>query len=288
MSDLAGTDDSRHLAIKVPTRTKGETKMGNRSWYETGYDGAEKEADKKAMGFPPDRLWQRPGSSKEVVFIGDDPFCIREHQWRDSQEHWHYATCISKISDSGCPACGAPGVGRADYIGHYTVVDVSGYTTRDGSENKNRLIILPAKTKVLNKFKMKKDNRGSLLGQLWSLSRADSNSPNTGDDLDHLREIKMDGLLGAVTYKGKPLKEMIERANGSGPDAVKTRKYLAHHFQIPSEGPIPMKVPQFNFPDLMAPMDYGTMKSLVADAMPFNQSKSGGGAKSSASDDVPF
>jgi hypothetical protein len=258
-----------------------------KSWYETGYDGAEKEAEKRALGYPPDRLWQRPGSSKEIIFIGDDPFCIREHQWRDTDEHWHYATCVSKISDAGCPADGAPGVGRADYVGHYTIVDVTGYTTKEGVENKNRLILLPAKTKVLNKFKMKKENRGSLLGQLWSLTRADEHAPNTGDDLDHVREIKsMDGLFGVVTYKGKNLKEMIERANGGGADAEKTRKYLAYHFQIPTEGPIPMKVPQFNFPELMAPMDFGALKTLVASAAPFN--KSGGGTSSSSSDDVPF
>lgn len=261
--------------------------MAKASWYETGYEGAEKEADTKAMGYPPDRLWQRAGSSKEIIFIGDDPFCIREHQWRDTSDHWHYATCTSKISDSGCPACGANGVGRADYVGHYTIVDVTGYTSKDGVENKNRLILLPAKTKVLNKFKMKKENRGSLLGQLWSLARADANAANTGDDLDHVREIKsMDALFSVVTYKGKPLKEMIERANGSGGDATKTRKYLAYHFQIPDEGPIPMKVPQFNYPVLMSPMESGALRSLVSDAQPFNKAR--GGSSSSSTDDVPF
>lgn len=262
-----------------------------KSWYETGYDGAEKEADKKAMGYPPDRLWQRPGSSKEIVFIGDDPFCIREHQWRDTQDRWHYATCIAKVSDAGCPACGATGVSKPDYVGLYTIVDVTGYTSRDGVENKNRLILLPAKTKVLNKFKMKKENRGSLLGQLWSLARSDTNAPSTGDDLDHVREIKMDGLLGAVTYKGKPLKEMIDRANGSGPDAYKTRKYLSYHFQIPSEGPIPMKVPQFNLPNLVSPMEVAALRALVADAAPFAKSKFGGssgGSKSQSDEEVPF
>jgi len=259
-----------------------------KSWYETGYEGAEKEGEKKALGYPPDRLWQRAGSSKEIIFIGDDPFCIREHQWRDTSDHWHYATCTSKIHDAGCGACGAPGVGRSDYVGHYTIVDVTGYTTKEGVENKNRLILLPAKTKVLNKFKMKKENRGSLLGQLWTLARADANAPNTGDDLDHVREIKLEALLGAVTYKGKPLKEMIERANGNGGDAEKTRKYLAYHFQIPAEGPIPMKVPQFNYPELMAPLDYGVLKSMVADAAPFNKDGVGGKSKSTADDDVPF
>ena len=259
------------------------------SWYETGYEGAEKEAEKKAMGYPPDRLWQPAGSTTEVVFVNDNPFCLREHQWRDSNGNWHHATCIAKIDDRGCPGCSQNGVSRADYVGHYTIVDVSGYTRRDGTENKYRLILLPAKTKVLNKFRMKKENRGSLLGQLWNLTRSDSNSPNTGDDLDHVREVKMEGLYEVVTYKGKSLKEMIDKANGNSAEAERTRKYLAHHFQVPEEGPIPEKIPQFNFPALMEPMEFGAMKSAVADAQPFKgKGSSSGGSASAADDDVPF
>jgi hypothetical protein len=259
-----------------------------KSWYETGYEGAEKEQEKRALGYPPDRWWMKAGSAKEVIFVDDDPFCIREHTWCDTDDNWHSATCTSKIHDAGCGACGAPGVGRSDYVGHYTIVDVQGWTSKEGVENKNRLMLLPAKTKVLNKFKMKKENRGSLLGQLWTLTRADANAPNTGDDLDHVRELKsMDGLFGVVTYKGKNLKEMIEKANGSGGDAEKTRKYLAHHFQIPAEGAIPLKVPRFNYPELMAPLDFGVLKSMVGNAKPFN-SKGTSTTNSSSSDDVPF
>lgn len=262
--------------------------MGQASWYETGYDGAEEEAAKKAMGYPPDRLWQPSGSSKEIAFINDNPFCIREHQWRDSNDNWHHGTCIAKIDDRGCPGCAQNGVSRPDYVGHYTVVDISGYQKRDGEWVKHRLILLPAKTKVLNKFRMKKENRGSLLGQMWNLARSDSNSPNTGDDLDHIREIDLNGLYTVVTYKGKSLKDMIDKANGSGQEAEKTRAYLAHHFQIPEEGPIPEKIPQFNFPTLMAPMDFGTFKSRCSDAVPFKGKGSSSSSSSAADDDVPF
>jgi hypothetical protein len=259
-----------------------------KSWYETGYDGAEKEQERRSLGYPPDRFWLKAGSSKEIIFIGDDPFCIKEHGWCDTNDDWHHATCTANINDNGCGACGQTGVSRADYVGHYTIVDVTGYTNKDGVDFKNQLKLFPAKTKVLNKFKLKKENRGSLLGQLWTITRADSNAPNTGDDLDHVREIKADRLLEAVTYKGKSLKEMIEKANGSGSDAEKTRKYLAHHFQIPTDGPIPMKVPQFNYPVLMAPMDYGPLRALVGDAKPFNNKGKSETSGSSSSDDVPF
>jgi hypothetical protein len=257
------------------------------SWYETGYEGAEKEQEKKNLGYPPDRWWMRAGETKEMVFIDDTPFCIREHSWRDSNGRWHHETCIAKIADGGCPADGATGVQRADYTGHYTIVDITGYVSKDNTEHKHRLVLLPAKTKVLNKFKLKKENRGSLLGQLWTLSRSDKNAPNTGDDLDHVREIKMDGLYGVVTYKGKKIKDLIDKANGTGTDAARTRKYLAHHFQIPEEGPIPEKIPTFNYAVQFAPKDPATLKELIADAKPFkggDDSSSG----SSVDDDVPF
>jgi hypothetical protein len=262
---------------------------GTASWYETGYEGAEEEAAKRSMGYPPDRLWQPGGSSKEIAYVGDDPFCIREHQWRDSNGNWHHATCTAKIDEKGCPGCSQNGVSRADYVGHYTIVDINGYTSKDGTENKYRLILLPAKTKVLNKFRMKKENKGSLLGQLWTLARADSNAPNTGDDLDHIREIDMDGLYSVVNYKGKLLKDIIDKANGNGQEAGKTRDYLAHHFQVPAEGPIPEKIPQFNFPTLMAPLEFGVFKSSVQDAVPFKgKGAAASSSSSSSSDDVPF
>jgi hypothetical protein len=255
------------------------------SWYETGYEGAEKEQEKKALGYPPDRWWLSAGSTKEMVFVEDNPFCLREHSWRDNDDRWHHETCIAKISDEGCAACGAKGVGRADYTGKYTIVDITGYTKSDGTEFKHRLVELPAKTKVLNKFRSKKEQRGSLLGQLWTLTRADSNTPNTGDDLDHVREVDMDGLFSVVTYKGKELAKMIEKANGTGSDAERTRKYLAHHFNIPDEGPIPMRIPTFNWASLCSPKENKVLRQMVADAKPF---KSKGSSSSSSSEDVPF
>ena len=232
----------------------------------------------------------RAGDTKELVFIDDSPFCIQEHQWRNSDDKWHTATCISKINDAGCPADGARGVGRPDYVGHTTIIDVTGYTAKDGTENKYRLMLLPAKTKFLNKLKKKKENKGSLLGQLWSLSRADSNAPNTGDDLDHIREINMEKLYPLVTYKGKNIKEMIDRANGKDEDAKRTRAYLVHHFQIPESGDVPQIIPIFNYAELMAPMEPGALRSLIADAKPFNQTGRSGNTSSSSfsSDDVPF
>jgi len=267
---------------------KDGSKMGSTAhWYETGYEGAEREAERQSFGQPPDRLWQPGGNTKEVVFVDDAPFCIREHQWRDSNGRWHWATCIAKISEQGCPACEKKPIGHAAYVGYYTLVDVSGYVTRDGEENKYRMILCPAKTKVLNKFKQKKENRGTLTGQLWNLSRADSNTASTGDDLDHVREINLKGLFDVATFKGKPLAEMISKANAPGPEGLRVRKYLSHFFRLPDEGEIPAQLPVFNYPSILAPMESADIRAAAADVQPYG-AKTGGGGASSGSDDIPF
>ena len=36
------------------------------SWYETGYEGAEREQQKSELGWPPQRLWLKPGTRAEL------------------------------------------------------------------------------------------------------------------------------------------------------------------------------------------------------------------------------
>jgi hypothetical protein len=151
--------------------------------------------------------------------------------------------------------------------------------------------MLTPKTKVMNKMKNKKESRGSLINHLVNITRTDENSPNTGDDFDFLREANAEEMFKVVTYKGKKIAELIEKANGGGAEAAKTRKYLDHHFRIP-EGDIPMEVPVFNYPNLLQPLDYAGMKAKIARAQGFeagtpagNSAAPGGEAKS---DDIPF
>ena len=268
------------------------------SWYETGYSGAEREQERKELGNAPQRFWLRAGATKEVIWIDDNPFCFPEHTWRVGDEKTPYfATCtqgMAKESKEDCVGCTTRGVGKPDYTGQYTIVDVTGYVSKkDNKEHKFELNLFPAKTKVLNKLKLKKQNKGSLIGQLWSVSRGDEHSPSTGDDFDFVREVKMDELYKVVTYKGKNISKLIAEVNSGGPEATKVRKYLSHHFAIPAEGQIPEKIPTFNYVNLFAPLDAGAMKALMVGAHGFGQSAPVGGGSGRSegganSDDVPF
>lgn len=266
------------------------------SWFDQGYAGAQEEQAKRDLGYPPNRLWLKAGANKEVIFVDDSPFCIREHSWKGSDDKYHQATCIAKLSPDGCPGCGAKGVNGPDYIGFLTVVDVSGYTARDGEQKgKFELMLLAPKTQVMNKLRSRKENRGSLVGMLYNLSRTSAEAASTGDDIEFIREAKMDGLYAVVTFKGKNLSEIIEKANGQGTDAVKARKFLGHYFQIPEEGEIPAKIPTFNYESILEPLEPGEFRGVIAgaQAMPGrgnSKTKPGSGSSGGGglADDVPF
>ena len=262
-----------------------------KSWYETGYSGAEREAKKSELGWPPQRIWLKPGATMEGVFIDDEPFACFEHGYKVGPGKYEHCTCIVKIDDKGCPACEAGGVQKADWTGHLTYVDASGYKDKKGKMQQNRLVMMGPKVKVMNKLKNKKEARGSITNILMTITRTDENSPNTGDDFDLLRDVNPDDMYKLVSYKGKLICDLIEKVNGGGGEAEKVRRYLAHHFQIPDEGDIPQQIPVFNYMNLLKPITYPEMKARIARSKGFEggndsgDSSNDGGAKS---DDIPF
>jgi hypothetical protein len=262
-----------------------------KSWFETGYSGAEKEQERREIGNSPSRFWLKAGQTKEIVMVDDSPFCYWEHSWRVGEDkNYSYATCISKIHADGCPGDSAKGVQRAEYIGQLTIVDVTGYVSKkDDKEHKYELCLLSPKTKVLNKLKAKKEVKGSLTGQLWAVMRGDSNSPNTGDDFETKREVDMAKLYEVVSFKGKKLKEMVDDANSTtSSTAARTRRFLQHHFQIPETGEIAAQIPVFNYSNLFAPLDPKEMRTRMAGARGFQAGGSSGGGGGTQTDDVPF
>lgn len=261
------------------------------SWYDQGYEGARAEAEKRELGFGPDRLWMKPDTTKQVVFVDDIPFCLKEHSWKDGNGKYQHATCLAKVNPDGCPADGAKGVQDATYIGFLTMVDLTGYVTKDGEEKKHQLILFTPKIQMMNKLRTRKETRGSLVGCMYNLSRSSKEAASAGDDIEFVREVKMEGLFPLVTYKGKNLKEMIEAANNGD---AKAKKFLAHNFQIPEDGDIPLKIPAFNYANLLAPMAPADLKAAISSAQPMpgtGGGKKGGGqavGSGSTSEDTPF
>lgn len=271
--------------------------MTQKSWYETGYNGADREQEKRDLGGQPKRWWLAAGTQKQCVFIDDSPVCFDEHQWKLQDSKFPvFGTCVAKIHTDPCCGCTTKGVQKAEYTGHLTIVDITGYKTREGKEVKYELIEMGPKLKAMNKLKFKKQSKGSLIGQLCTVTRTDENAPNTGDDFEFVREADMAKLYEVVTYRGKLISELIEKANGTSDESKKMRRYLSHHFQLPETGDIPLEIPVFNYQSLHAPMEPAEFRRAVAGAVGyggggFGSRDSGGnsGSGSASSDDtVPF
>lgn len=262
-----------------------------KNWFETGYEGAEREAEKKDLGYGPSTFWLIPQASRELVFVDDIPFCFNKHQWRGQSKRPEFATCIS-VQGKECAPCSKSN--KAEFTGHLTVVDCTGYTDSKGKVHKFELVEFCPKQKVMNKLKVKKEKKGTFAGMMWNVTRGDEHSPNTGDDFDFVREVKMEELYKLVSYKGKKIKDMIDSANGNGPDAARTRKYLCHHFQVPETGPIPERIPVFNYKSLHEPLDPAVLAQAFASAQNYqgggfkNSGGSDGGGGAKADEEIPF
>src|SRR5580698_10302046 len=99
--------------------------MENKSWYEHGYEGADREREKRELGTGPKRWRLTAGSAKQGIFIDDSPFSCHEHQWKVADSKFPmFGTCISQISTEVCPGCANKAVQKGEYVGHLTIVDV--------------------------------------------------------------------------------------------------------------------------------------------------------------------
>jgi intein/homing endonuclease len=216
--------------------------------------------------------------------------CFWAHEWRTAESFApHTCTCTIK-SHEECAACSNANVGKAEYVGHLTAVDCTGYTSKDGTMHKFDLVEFCPKTKVMNKFKNKKLQKTSLIGQMVAVTRTDNQSPRTGDDFEFGREVDMVKMYEVVMYKGKKIKDLINTANGTGPESAKARKFLCHNFQVPEEGVIPAQVPAFNYPVLHKPLEPAELRKAVVGAQEskFKAGVKGAATTSKADDDVPF
>ena len=43
------------------------------TWYDQGYSGVDREEERKENMYGPGRLYLPPGSSRDLVFVDDDP-----------------------------------------------------------------------------------------------------------------------------------------------------------------------------------------------------------------------
>lgn len=260
-----------------------------KSWYSTGYDGVDREKERIARAGGPNRYWMKEGTTREVVFIDDEPLCVYEHQWR-ANGHWrNTCTCLKDTNDI-TPCCEKLGEKSRSFVGFYTAVDCTKHTDSKGNSYQFEVKLFPAKLKTLGVLRRKKESKGSLIGAMFRVTRDTSDDPNCGNDFEFVREADLEKLFAVANYRGKKLPDLYKEA-AEKPDVLARLKEV-FQLSLDSNGVIVPKIFPFNYYDLLAPKDPKEVRAMLGSYVPEAEdggTGGGGGAGyGSADDSIPF
>lgn len=265
-----------------------ETKKG--SWYETGYSGVGREAARIESMHGPNRFWMPENSKKQIVFIDDEPACIHEHNPKLNGSWKNWLTCLQGVADD-VPCCEILGANTRGYVGFFTVIDCTEWVDKKGNKYQYEIKLFPAKLKTLKKFAMKKEDRGSLVGALYTVVRTDSKSPSCGDDFEFIREADLTKLFQVANYKGKKLPELYSKL-GDNPENMERMKAV-FQLQLDDKGVVVPKIVPFNYYEVLKPKSPKEIREMLRGAKV--DSGGGGGegddgdkATGGADEAVPF
>jgi len=267
--------------------------MGDGSWYETGFDGIGDEERRLDEAQGPHRLWIPGGASKDIVWCDDEPVCIHEHNPKMNGNYRNWLTCQQGVYDE-VVCCQKIGPKGRYYVGYLTGVDCSEWKDQRGNTHQYEMRLVPMKLRSLKKFRRKKDDRGSMVGTMWSMHREDDNAASIGDDWDFQRDVDMEKMFDYVNYRGSLLSEMWEQAEGDPEQMARVLRI----FQIKpdEEGKLPRIIPPFNYMEVLKPKTPKEMRLLLGAVQDDDEDtgsrrssgSSGGGGGAAKQDDVPF
>jgi len=245
------------------------------SWYETGFDGVDKEQSRVESKFGPDRFWVPPESSRELIFVDDEPFQINEHNPKINGGYKNWFTCLRGVHDE-VVCCEKLGGDSRYYVGYMTVVDCSEWTDKRGITHKYEVKLLPAKLRTMKKIRRKKEERGSLVGCLYRSSREDRRSAAVGDEFEFQREVDMEKLFEHAMYKGKSISDMFSDSTN------KSRLDGTFQMSCDDDGNFVKRIVPFNYFEVLKPREPAFIKDMLYGVGDSD------GASYGADDGVPF
>lgn len=266
-----------------------------KSWYDTGYSGIKREQDRIDQTFAPQRIWIPAGGKKDLVFVDDEPVGIHEHNPKMNGDWKNWFTCGKEVYDeAACCELLNPSGYDPYYVGFYTVVDCSEWVDKKGNKYQYELKLYPAKIKTLKRFEMRRKEKGSFAGKLFTISRMDGKSPATGDDFEMVRDADMAKLFTHANYKGKKLSELY----GKGTDAENIAR-LKNTWKVEVvDGKVVPKIVPFNYAKVLYPLPPKEIRAVLKGATIDKREDDGfgggggsttsGGSGASADEGVPF
>lgn len=255
-------------------------------WYNTGYEGVDREKERIARAGGPTRYWMKAQTTREMVFVDDEPLCIQEHSWQANGSWNNHCTCIREVSDYA-PCCEKLGDKSRAYIGFYSIVDCTKNTDAKGNVYQYELKLLPAKLNTLSVIRRKKADRTSLVGALFKVTRDTADNPNCGNDYDFQKEGDLVKLFPLATYKNKKLTELYKEAS----EKPEVMARLKETFQLeidPKTNLIVPKIFPFNYVTLLAPKEPKEIRAMLGSVTPDTGAKGANAAPSPKDDEIPF
>lgn len=264
-----------------------------KSWIQSGFGGIKGEEDRLANLYGPNRVWIKPGTSTELLFIDDEPSSMYEHNWKADGSWKNWLTCLSQGDFGEIPCCELLGANSKYYVGFFTVVDLSKWTDKKGNVHQYEVKLLPAKLKTQKKLQRKKEELGKLSGNIIKCFRETDDSASVGDEFTFVKTVEdMSKVFSVANYKGAKLGEMYGKA-AENPDEL-NRLMKTFRVQLDDAGkPKPVVVP-FNYASVFEMKDPKTVRTLLAGA---SKGELDGGGSSSTStssssggsaEDIPF
>lgn len=178
-------------------------------WYTTGEDEFEAEDQKHSRGsggFDPRNIYRffmskNSTEPRKVMLLDNEPFNVYMHQF-EANGHWgNWESCPLKNGkrSEDCPLCDK----QADkqkvsgrMIGHYTILDLTGYEDDDGNHHMP-LKILPANHELINILKLRKSGpaKGKLFGAVFTVVRTKGAKNSLGNDWTFEKHINVEKFL---------------------------------------------------------------------------------------------
>jgi len=255
------------------------------SWYETGFDGINKEEERLSSRWGIPRFWLPAGNTKDWVAVDDDFFNVHEHNPKLNGSWKNWMTCLRGVYDD-VVCCEKLGGTTRYYVGHITIVNCSSWQDKRGVKHEFELELLSAKLGSLKTLKRKKSEREGLVGKMFKSARDNNDSAGIGGEFEFQREVDLVKMFEVTMYKGKKLSAWYDDAEKS----EESMKKLQDLFQVKldDDGKLIREVVPFNYFEQLKPMPPAAAKDMLFGFKATDQDNKSDGGKSGADESIPF
>lgn len=169
------------------------------------------------------RFWIPVGQAKKIIFLDDANEVPSGYEHEVLSDNRYYALCLKNFTNK-CPLCDR-NIKRY-YVSYFTVIDIDGYTAKDGTVRNyiKKAYVMKSKARDIfrNVIRVKSEVAGvnfSTKFAMFVVSRAAANSPSTGDVFDYVRHFTLDEM-NKMVEEGKidsidpiPVEKMVNFIN---------------------------------------------------------------------------